>query len=165
MSTRGQSYARTPAWMSWMPAPEPASTRKRSSPSESSVAGPRRAGFGGGEPVPRRTARTFAPHPALSPQARGRGSEKPPPLATGEGGGEGAAACTKYYELARGRGRRAARTVALVHANGHRQLRRLALTHHGELDDLADGRARDDALQIARLLDGRAVHGQHHVVG
>src|ERR1700694_3553556 len=57
MSTRGQSYGRTPAWTSWTPTPEPASTRNFSSPSASKVAGPRRLGLGGGEPVPRRTAR------------------------------------------------------------------------------------------------------------
>src|SRR5262249_6069380 len=65
----------------------------------------------------------------------------------------------------RGRGRGTARAAALVDADGHRQLRRLAFTHHGELHDLADGCARDDALQIAWLLDGRAIDGQDHVVG
>src|SRR5215470_7166661 len=57
MRTRGQSYGRTPACTSWLPTPEPASTRNFSSPRERSVAGPRRLGLGGGEPVPRRTAR------------------------------------------------------------------------------------------------------------
>src|SRR6266540_5445108 len=57
MRTRGQSGGRRPAWTSWTPTPEPASTRNRSSARETSVAGPRRAGLGGGEPVPRSTAR------------------------------------------------------------------------------------------------------------
>src|ERR1700736_2070910 len=61
MKTRGHSYGRTPACTSWTPTPEPASTRKRSAPSESSVDGPRRWGLGGGEPVPSRTASTSAP--------------------------------------------------------------------------------------------------------
>src|SRR6266446_8368318 len=60
MKTRGHSYGRTPACTSWTPTPEPASTRKRSAPSESSVDGPRRWGLGGGEPVPRRIAFTSA---------------------------------------------------------------------------------------------------------
>src|SRR5262245_50142889 len=93
MSTRGQSYGRTPACTSWLPTPEPASTRNFSSPRERSVAGPRRLGLGGGEPVPKRTARMVGervtrpptPHPTLSPclsprlpleasGSRGRGS-------------------------------------------------------------------------------------------
>src|SRR5207247_2322000 len=67
MKTRGQSYARTPAWTSCTPTPEPASTRKCSSPSVTSVAGPRRFGFGGGDPVP--SKRTFSTRGILSRRA------------------------------------------------------------------------------------------------
>src|SRR6266536_3024998 len=156
MRTRGESWGRRPAWTSWMPAPEPASTRKRSSPRASSVAGPRRAGLGGGEPVPRSTARIglFSssghsaswgpPHPALSPS-------------TG-----------KRVVLARGRRRRLlapAAATGLVRADGHRHLGLLPFAHDGELHDLADRRARDDALQVARLLHGGSIDGHDHVVG
>src|SRR5437773_7697042 len=59
MKTRGQSYGLMPTCTSWTPTPDPASTRKHSPSSESSVAGPRRRGLGGGEPVPRRIARSM----------------------------------------------------------------------------------------------------------
>src|SRR2546427_10327814 len=59
MKRRGQSKGLKPAWTSCTPTPDPASTRKRSSSSASNVAGPRRRGLGGGEPVPRRVARSM----------------------------------------------------------------------------------------------------------
>src|SRR3989441_12651569 len=48
-----------PTCTSWTPTPDPASTRKHSPSSESSVAGPCRRGLGGGERVPRRIARSM----------------------------------------------------------------------------------------------------------
>src|SRR5262245_50705125 len=80
MRTRGQSYGRTLACTSWLPTPEPASTRNFSSPRDRSVAGPRRFGLGGGEPVPRRIARMVRrrvaqpPSPCPLPQ-RGEGEK------------------------------------------------------------------------------------------
>src|SRR5919197_3416662 len=85
MKTRGQSQGRMPTCTSWTPTPDPASTRKHSPSSASSVAGPRRRGLGSGEPVPRRIARSMGLEVELQPiLARGRGVPLAPLLLRAE---------------------------------------------------------------------------------
>src|SRR5437879_13065620 len=76
-----------PTCTSWTPTPDPASTRKHSPSSESSVAGPRRRGLGGGEPVPRRIARSMGLRRRELRRilARRRGSPLAPLLLRAEG--------------------------------------------------------------------------------
>src|SRR3989442_2175094 len=75
-----------PTCTSWTPTPDPASTRKHSPSSESSVAGPCRRGLGGGEPVPRRIARSMGLREGELQRmlARGRGSPLAPLLLRAE---------------------------------------------------------------------------------
>src|SRR5215813_10212203 len=163
MRTRGQSYGRTPACTSWLPTPEPASTRNFSSPRERSVAGPRRLGLGGGEPVPRRTARMVGervtrrptPHPTLSPCLSPR-----LPLEVSGSRGErelllrGRSLRSWRFGLALGRCRlgRRCRGARLIRAYHHLELLLLAAAHDREFHGTAHGCARDDALQIAHAL-------------
>src|SRR5262249_17611986 len=68
-----------------------------------------------------------------------------------------------------GRGRRgphgAGLARLLVEADDHGDLGLLALADHGELHDLTDRRARDDALEIAGRLDALAAASQDAVIG
>src|SRR3989441_7045975 len=75
-----------PTCTSWTPTPDPASTRKHSPSSESSVAGPCRRGLGGGEPVTRRIARSMGLREGELQRmlARGRGSPLAPLLLRAE---------------------------------------------------------------------------------